>query len=492
MHVEWSIDGNVVPLQWDSAQLDAPGGYGNLTGAVIRASDMPLGAGPFSIVVGTRSDGQPFYRGEIAGLPQIVDGQAMFAVQGLKERLRRHRERRLYQNQGLVDWGLSDGDPYSAGAYPAADQYDVTVKDGAILFVIGAETYAANDRVSVSFWARGDTITRVAFDIDRTTSSPNHEVRLMTATGPSGAASVEAPTYNLTGTTQINVDKTLTVPDDMVQIQVRATGASAPAAKRRAIIRNVRVNGRITADEMTMSDLSADMATEMGWSDLSPGSGGDILPQDWVDDWYTAMSDAVDTQDGTWLVMDPRDFSGDEAGLYVGEWGRKSYHVQDLDYGEVETLMPYNTAYVSYETPAGVEQVVSATAVDDPYAGTGQIVAWPEDEPFHLTGPRYSDTLATSLAQQYANHYSQPQVAGRIHVTKLLADDGSHHPWDIDAGDMLELRGYETAIGPQRVVTVSRRPDGTADVSVGDDETFTAQLSRAQARRLRRRRRRHR
>jgi hypothetical protein len=190
--------------------------------------------------------------------------------------------------------------------------------------------------------------------------------------------------------------------------------------------------------------------------------------------------------------MDPREFSGDEAGLYVGEWGRKSYHVADLDYSEVETLMPYNTAYVSYQTPAGVEQVVSATAEDDPYAGTGQIVAWPEDEPFHLTGPRYSDTLATSLAQQYANHYSQPQVAGRVHVSKLLADDGAHHPWDIDAGDMLELKGYGTAIDPQRVVAVSRRPDGTADVSVGDDETFTAQLSRAQARRLRRRRRRHR
>jgi WD40 repeat protein len=241
-----------------------------------------------------------------------------------------------------------------------------------------------------------------------------------------------------------------------------------------------------------MSDLSADIAAEMGWSDLSPGSPDDILPQDWVDDWYTAMSDAVDTQDGTWLVMDPRDFSGDEAGLYVGEWGRKSYHVTDMDYSDVETLMPYNTAYVSYETPAGVEQVVSATAEVDPYAGTGQIVAWPEDEPFHLSGPRYTDTLATSLAQKYANHYSQPQVSGRVHVTKLLAEDGPHHPWDINAGDLLSLQGYGTAVGPQRVVAVTRSPDGTAEVSVGEDETFTAKLSRAQARRLRRRRRRHR
>jgi hypothetical protein len=497
MHVEWTIDGKAAPLLWDSAQLDAPGGYGNLSGVSVRAEDMPSGAGSFSVVVGTRSDGVGFYRGEIAGVPQIVDGQAVFAVQGLRERLRRRRARRLYQSQALDEWSLSDADPFSAGGYPMADQYDVTVKDGAILFVIHAETYVLADRLSVSFWARGDTIRRVAFDIDRTLSSANHEIRLMTAAGPDGGASAEAPTYSLTGTATINVDKTLDVPDDMLQIQVRANGASAPGAKRRAIIRNLRVNGRTLGDTFSLSDLSADIAAEMEFSDLSPGTVENILPQDWTDDWYTAMSDAVDTQDAIWLVMEPRPFVADVAGLYVGDWGRQTFYVVDLDYSEVENLPPYNTAYVSYETPSGIEQVVSATADPDPYEGTGQIVAWPEDEPFHLSGPRYSDGLAGSLAQKYADHYSLPQVAGRVHVTRLFTEAGEHHPWDINAGDMLELRGYETAPGAgalsaQRVVTVSRRPDGTADVSVGEDETFTAKLSRAQARRLRRRRRRHR
>jgi hypothetical protein len=235
----------------------------------------------------------------------------------------------------------------------------------------------------------------------------------------------------------------------------------------------------------------------MGWDDISPGSTDDILPQDWQEDWYTSMSDAADTRDAIWLVTDPTEFSPNDAGLYVGDWGRVSYHVQDLDYSEVETLLPYNTAHVSYETPGGIMQTVTAHAEVDPFEGTGQVVAWPEEEPFHLTGPRYSDAIATSLAQKYADHYSIPRVSGQLHVTQLYADDGEHHPWDINAGDMISLRGYETSpgaaeLGPQRVVAVSRRPDGTADVSVGEDDTFTAKLSRTMSRRLRRRRRRHR
>lgn len=497
LSVSWAIDRMPVPLEWSSANIEAPGGYGALEGVVVPERMMPLQAGPFSSIVGTRSDGEPFYRGEIVSLPKDDRGLVGFRVQGVADRLLGRKEHRLYQLQGPSQFVAGDAEDHRGGNYSMFKHYDVNVRDGLIVFVVAAATYSTNQRAQVIYFAEEELITRVAFDVDRSDAMTNFDIEIGSAEGPDGAVTLE-DLYNLTGTGTVNVDTEFGTPSTQLHIRIVANGASSPAEKRRVTIRNLRVNGRTLLDRFSLWDLTEDLVAEFDWENLSPHTTENILPQDWLDAWDAELTKAAELDDGTWVVTDPANpFSDQAAGLYVGPWGRNEFTVRDADYSDTEALLPANKAVVSYEKASGLVKVVTAEPDLDPYAGEGIVVTWPEEDPYHVEGPRLDPDEIRRLTRVLAERHAAPQVRGRIPITRLYAADGDRHPWDLFAADDLELAGYELPplfrgepLPAQRVTQVRRNPDGTAEATVGADLSIPALIERVNSKKKHRKRRR--
>jgi hypothetical protein len=471
----WSVAGESVEAEWDTVTMTAPGGYGSLS-ITVPASQLPAGTGPFTPVHATRESGRVLFWGETSSPPRIYRGRAVLELQGYQGRLTRSRGRRLYQSQDVQEWVAGDSDPHNKSMN---DSIDVNVGDGRIAFIIHSETFANNDRGLALFWAPGETITRLAFDVDRNNGLGNFGVNFQTGVGPSGTITSEG-TYNLAGTSTVSIDRTLTNPDSMVGIQVAANAATSPN-RTRVRISNLRVNGRATGDTFTLADLSADLASELGWDSLQASdSGNSVLPLDWIEGWDSELDNVAESEDCTWLAIEPGMGSTNAAGLYIGSWGRHEWRCADehgANFENLQQLLPYNRAEVSYETAKGVLKTVTADADPDPYGGLVGTVVWPPEGPYALFGKHKASTRADSTAALLVAYYSQPRVRGQIQLGALI---GGGHAWDVEAGDLLTLADYRladgTTVGPQRVTAVERRANGTATATVGADISLSKLL----------------
>jgi hypothetical protein len=471
----WSVGGRSVEADWDTVTMAAPGGYGSLT-ITVPASQLPVGTGPFTPVHATRDSGRVLYWGEVSSPPRIFRGRAVLELQGYKDRLTRSRGRRLYQSQDVGGWVAGDGDPHNK---LMNDSYDVSVGAGRIVIIVHSESFLANDRALVLFWAPGETIRRIAFDVDRGNGLPNFDIRIVTGTGPSGAIAAEG-TYNLAGTTQVNIDRTLTNPADMVGIQLEANGSTTPN-RTRVRVTNLRVNGRAVGDSFTLAQLSTDLAAELNWESLpAPDSGNSVLPLDWIAGWDSELDNVCESEDGIWLVIEPGLHSSQPAGLYIGPWGRHSFSCADehgANFENLQQLLPYNRAEVSYETVTGITKTVTADANPDPFGGMVGTVVWPPEGPFALSGRHKASTRADTAAARLIAYFSQPRVRGQVQLGALI---GGGHAWDVEAGDLLTLADYHLAtgatVGPQRVTAVERRANGTATATVGADISLSKLL----------------
>jgi hypothetical protein len=478
--VSWQIGGYPVPLQWSDVSMSVPGGFGNLGQAVVPRESWPLTEGLFSLVEGTRTDGVPFYVGEVTGPPHVNENKVYLQVQGLQERLGRMRGRRLYQSRDLSKLVAANADPHVAGAYPMHTLYSVSTSDGLIDFNRAPGTYASGDRASVMFWAKDQSIYRVAFDVDRTNTMATWEIRLSTGTGPTGTMTDEGTTYGLTGTTTINVDATLTAVGDQLGISIYSTGAATPTLEQHCVIRNLRINEtRVGAsDTFTLSDLADDLAAEMNWDVAGTGSGRNMLPMDWESDWPSRLTEAATTCDCMWMVIPTT--SDNDAALYVGDWGRSTWTVRGVDYSDVQPQIRYNKVAVAYTTPAGVPVESTGTADPDFYAQFSRDVYWPPEGPYQLSNRQYDSTNADAAVTSLLDYWSSPRVSGQIEIGRIWGPDGEAHPWDIDAGDLVnlpELDTLEDDLGPQRIIEVAKRVDGTSVISVGEATSLGALLA---------------
>ena len=166
------------------------------------------------------------------------------------------------------------------------------------------------------------------------------------------------------------------------------------------------------------------------------------------------------------------------AGSYLGDWGRHTWTTRGADLDDLVPQLRYNKAAVAYETPVGVRVETIADATTDPYAGTSREAVWPPGGPFVLSDGQFDSAVAEAAAA-LVEYWSQPGVSGQVEIARVWAPDGEARPWDIDAGDLLDLPELETLgadIPPQRVIEVSKHVNGTATVSVGEATSLEALL----------------
>lgn len=446
--VVWAIDGRVVPLDWDSVTMSVPGGMGGMGLVPVPSASFPRSATVFSSVTATRTDGVPFYVGELVGPPYEHHGQTYLQIGGLAGKLARQRGRRLYQSKDLTKWVSADAEPHN---------YTSLVTSGGIgnaaHGTIESHGHGTAGSAGFVFWARGELVTRLAFTTGGGTGT------VYSAVGPNGTLTSEG-TYSGSGAKTFVLDSTLNA--DLVALTMSAT------VDVRIKHTEVRVNGRAAGDTMSPVELADDIAALFGWGNVSPASGVNLLPLDWEGDWPSGMSEAAGRFDGMWLLLPSRDASAD---LYIGPWGRRTWTVRGADYGDLLPQVRYNKVTVGYNTPAGVLLESVAEATNDPYGGSGLEVVWPPGGPYTLNDAQTTSANADAAAAILAEYWSQPRVSGQIPIGRIWGDQGEAHPWDIDAGDLLELPELAMLgvdLPPQRVVEVVKNADGSSVVSVSE------------------------
>ena len=124
---------------------------------------------------------------------------------------------------------VAQSDPHLKRRYFSAvgdDQISISVADGALIFSRPADPFTTGDENGVIFWAKGETITRIAYDIKVSAALTSFENRVWRGTGPAGAMTAEATTHNVSS--NISVDHTLATPGDMIALTLRCTANVTP------------------------------------------------------------------------------------------------------------------------------------------------------------------------------------------------------------------------------------------------------------------------
>jgi hypothetical protein len=268
----------------------------------------------------------------------------------------------------------------------------------------------------------------------------------------------------------------LDVWPDTLSLVVESQTTNTPAAKEKFWISDLHVNGIGIDDETTTSDIMVDLANR---SDYDPDAIADsslaALPLDWDSSWDQLADYLAGLDDWVWVVEEDSALKRGGRMQYFGgmrynSWGRdgEGEWKGQIHKGIVEdlTLLPlYNRVSVVYESPPGVTQtfttdVSDVADLDDPLARKGYVSEYPT--PFRIAVPQFNNDLAASIGATLLRRLTKQRVQGTVKVTRLY----NGQPFDIRAGDTLNITDFTPKIPPQRITEVTYNPDGTVDCSL--------------------------
>jgi hypothetical protein len=450
----FTIDGRPVPLgQW---QLEAVADWGDktLTGQLPATVTSASQGAP---IQAWRSDSSLLWSGDLTLDPRKEGDVLHVRAEGYAEKLAAQRARMFYRTDGMGEFVSSDSDPHVM--QQANSLIDGDVRAGKIIWATTTDkAYAVADSTYFLIWKEGSPITRVSYKFGKTSSQANMDLRTNKATGPSGTVTFanDYATSSANGSTNAF---NITSPEDMILIALRANAVFTPTVRQKFWVTEMKVYGRTTDDAFSVSDVVADVGVNAGFdtTKVQANSLG-VLPLDWTDS-HPALLDFMSELTGwRWLVR------GDE--LRFGPFER-TWKV-DTTTDAVASLEPErrsNRAVVPFRYLSGARGQAEASPEVDPLPGQ-EVVYWGPE----LPDPQQNATLASSAAGLLAEYMASRRVSGPVQIGRVRSAAGTASPYDVEAGDLLEMTDLLPYLPAQRIRSVSYRPG--EDVQVGIGETF--------------------
>jgi hypothetical protein len=483
--VLWTVDNVSTLVTWDGLTARANGGYeqadliipaggdGRWRGSVLRGA--PQGMGQGSIVRAYRENGDILYEAKVAAEPQSFQGQTKFWTAGAVEDLRRKSERLPFQLAGGAGWVDRGSDPFN---YGQSGKYQLFSKPGFVGWQIqNGNNYPASNKAGYALM-----ISEHQFG--------NFDLELYTGTDAGALTLEKAWTVGSGHPDGDAIDYTIQNTGNTISLTLTQNGGGFTAtANLRLWLTKLRMNGIGTDDSTTTSDVVAKLGNRLDYRTVDvQGSGSAALPLDWDGPWADLASQMADTDDWYWTVLADRT-QNQYGNLIYSAWGGdsgertwKGTQGEGLDCN-LTVLPRYNQVLVAYESPQGVPQTITRNASDQ----TDLVDPLPDgDYPFPdvFTFPDVQNDNGTALAIADAalRKLTQLRAQGTITVTRML--NGA--PFDILPGDLIDIGGFVPDLPPQRVVSITYKPGGTADVSVERAITVAELVTRVFRRRVRR------
>ncbi len=441
-----------------TAEETAPGGYGPATGTMALAE---LHAAPHLFGVGATwqmwAGSELLWEGIL--LDPIIDGSdARLVGRGWGQIADREVQRILYLSENYSDWVPGDGDPFN---YAAAESWTVSAEGGRLQFVgRKGDDVAEGDKGSLAFMAEGSAVTSIAGTIDANTAADNGNQKLRVGAADFPATIVQAG-GDIDPTDGATFDRSFDGAEkDVAQIRIERVGGGDTFANTvKVAIRDLRVRGVATDDEMASSEVVADVFDRLGvQAQFIDSSGDDAMPLDFKGGTLGDVLDHCSLLTGTpWRIVG----SGAER---VGTFRRGETWATFTADGSTDLLpvQRYNRVTVRFKSVTGRTRQVTATpddlGADDPYRATGAIFNYAlEVDQAHPSSDKMQALAERLLADLIVERYT-----GSLDRAWLADPSGAlRHAYAIAAGDKVRIGD---ALGEQAVtVTVATKtssPDG--------------------------------
>jgi hypothetical protein len=483
---EWTIDGVHVDLDKDiawSARMVAPGGFERFTGAISEKVARRIGIDQGSPLTGWLSAERVLYAGRVSASPKLKDGKAAITASGFKVIAEKASGRLFWQGRDGSLFVPGQTAPYSYGA----DNLKFGLEISKTLIAFTVETGVAinnNDKMPAIMWVPGAGgvqpgagINRFACHVDGNTSFNGYNLEISTGVGPSGNRTNHL-IQSLT-TLPLDIDTNWVTDDDLFSIVLRRSGGNETAPTRRLELTNIRVNGRTISDVMSPAEMVADIGGLCGY-DISGvrTSATNALPQDWqTGSWAEAMTQQQVFDDWTWLVLEDK---GKGPLLVFYPWASAPVWSMSMERDADETLENIerdNKVIAKYKTLDGAWAEVGLMASPDPLANKQIVNTYTEE----LSDPQPDNSLATTVAETLLARRSKQRVRGTLRVARVSRGGASFSPYWARAGELANVRDYRPKVDPQRIVGITYRPDGLADLDIDQDVSAAGVIAKAEA-----------
>jgi hypothetical protein len=475
--IQAAIDGRPVVLtnwQCDSA---VDWGYRTLTGDIPESVTWAEQESPVALWL---PDGTELWAGKLSLDPQTDRGKRSIRAEGYASDLGAASTRMFYRIDSTESYVDADGDPHN---YSGDEKIDQDVARNRIRWLWGnnADVFASGDHTKAIIWVEGAEITRYEFLAMATPRPTTNDIRVWSATGPSGTLTTVG-THTLDIGAPTTYAANIATPEDALLVGMRFNAASTPSGRRRATVRQMKIYGRTTDDSFSAGDVVADVGANAGFdtSDVQSNALG-ILPLDWTDSHPDLLSYMAELCDWQWQALGTVDGVPKLAfGPYETTWTAYQSHGVRPTW---ESQKRYNRVKVPFTYISGREGSRTAEPANDPFAGREVIYT---TEP--LEDPQQDGTLAATAAAAQAPYWASKRVAGRVELGQAFSEIGE--PSDgsqVKPGQRLNVADRPD-LGPQRIVAMSYRETGPPVAEINDDFNAIRLLAAVQQEKKRRRR----
>jgi hypothetical protein len=470
------IDGRPVPLMDWQAQVDADWGDRSLTGRLPKVTSGAMQGAPVAL---WRPNGEPLWSGELSQDPRSEGDTYSIRALGLAEILAANDTRMLYRIDGAEQWVEQDAEPHE---FDFNQQFDLTSKTSKLEVRMGnggAGTISSPDGAGFMIWLEGAEITKYRVTVFPIEPYTQFDFVTRRFNGPTGGRT-DINTYTLNTASPTVRSDVIGTLQDALYFRVECTGSAASSTRRKVRFTAISVYGRTDSDLFTASDVIADVGLASGMASTNVQDHGmPVLPLDWLEDHPALCTYMAALTDWHWEAR------GD--GLHFGPWEKtwRAFTNRDCSPG-IEPEPRFNRFPVRYEALSGAHREVIGVPSVDPFPGD-EFVA----EGVDLEDRQVDAQVAEAVASAGAEQAVQRNMSGPVELARVRDDRGGvHSPYAACAGDLLLMPDLD--IGPQRIRSITYRPDDQATAELG--ETFSPlhviATTRREKRRPRRRRRR--
>ena len=446
----FTIDGRPVPLiDWQCESV-VDWGDRTLTGKLPR---WVTWAQQGSRVVAWRGPDDAMWAGELTADPRDTGDWLAIRAHGDAQRISDDPTRMFYRIDGGSQWVDADSEPHEL---VNKGDYDLTTGGGFLKWrwANGSDAFTSGEHAGFVLWVEGALITYYEFLATMEPTLSNFDIITRSFTGPSGSSFLEA-THGL-GTSPTTRSQVLATPSDALWFRVQANANSTPANRRKLTLTQIRVYGRTTDPNFSVSDVVADVGASAGLvTDGVRSNGLRVLPLDWTEDHADLLTYMAELADWRWLVR--------HDGLHFGPYERVVDAFMPGDaVGDLEPERRHNIVTQPFRGLSGRRRARTGSPTIDPYPG--QTFALTLED---LADPQPDADLAEAVAEARADYEASRRLTGSLELVRIRADGDAMSPYFISPGDLLRIPNLAPGVAPQRVKAVTYRPDDRVSVDLG-------------------------
>ena len=460
--VAWSIGGVPVNFEWGSCSMTAPGGYSDVSGQVTGARQLKrIRQG--QTIIGTRANGRILYKGTVVSPPKIVNDTAYVEGEGFQAIVRRHNERLPYLIADASQWSEISSEPFS---YSASSKFTLQSQGDLLGWKVApSETWGSSGlRDGYAIYIPDNGVQRIRATLRKSDNDADWEMAFLGGDDLGAISDVTTKALSVANPdgTALNIHYASTA-SNTVAIVVRTTGSTTPSTKYHWWLQDVTACVIADDTDFSVSDVVSDVAMRLGFGEEVNTSSIQVETLDWTSGWDELLNYMAAIEDWTWLVIEDTSKQMKPAALVFRPWGHNTWNTSlDLAKENLTVAPLYNRVTVMYERPAGVPHHKTYRPSDFGITDPVPDLEYEFPDSPTLENPQRSTNMVEAIAQRLMRRVTETRLAGTIRVSGLT----SGRPFDMKAGDMLNINGYNPAVPPQRISHITYNADGTADVQL--------------------------